>query len=680
MKDDLGSAAPLDAMPVGPSRRGYGVLIVIAAVCVVGAFLIGYSVAPRHEAGTTTAPADASERAIRFWTCSMHPQIRQPGPGKCPICYMDLVPVYATSSAGEGGEEPPPEALVLSAAARRLAEVQTSPVEFRPLAVTVRMVGKIAYDETRLARVAAWIPGRIDKTYVDYVGMRVRKGEHMIYLYSPDLVTAQQEYLIAWRRFKSAETAGDADDLRAARELTDSVRKKLELWGILPEQIDRLEKTEKPEDHMTIYAPMGGTIIEREAFDGKYFQTGERLFSIADLTGVWAVLDAYELDVGWLRYGQEVVFDTDVYPGEAFKGRIAFIQPVLDEMTRTVKVRVNVPNSDERLKPGMFVRAAVAVALADDGRPKAPDLEGKWMCPMHPEIVRNGPDHCPLCGMDLVPATTLGFARPEAPAKRVLSIPATAPLLTGKRAVVYVEMKHAGGETMYLGREVTLGPRAGDYYVVLAGLTEGERVVTRGAFKIDAAAQIEAKPSMMAPAGLPTSAPAGPAATAPATKAVSPAADDPAARAAFRPVLLADLRLAAALADDKAPEAAKALDDLRAALDQAKSTALSGDGHERFHSSRDQVRRAVPNQTPKDADGLRQALVAIDVPLVAHLRAFGHDLDRSVFLAFCPMAFDNRGAAWLQDQRDIRNPFFPVSMPKCGEVREEFKPVAGERP
>jgi len=163
-----------------------------------------------------------------------------------------------------------------------------------------------------------------------------------------------------------------------------------------------------------------------------------------------------------------------------------------------VKVRVNVPNPGERLKPGLFVRARVNVTLDEAGRVKEPDLAGKWISPMHPEVIKDKPGTCDICGMKLVEATKLGYSRPELPAQRVLTIPATAPLLTGTRAIVYVEQRK-GAEIAYVGRQVQLGPRAGDYYVVLSGLREGERVVTRGAFKIDASLQILAKPSMMSP-------------------------------------------------------------------------------------------------------------------------------------------------------------------------------------
>ena len=492
---------------VGPSSGVRKLYIVAFVAFGVATFLIGFWLAPRHPAEYAPKPAEEKEpqstQQIRYWTCSMHPQIKMSQKGKCPICFMDLVPVYETVGGGEA-EGP---RLVLSKAARELAEIQTSPVEYRPLSVTVRMVGKIDYDETRLAQVSAWVPGRIDRLYANYVGMQVSKGEHLSYVYSPELRTAQEEFLIAHRRWQAAKQGGDADEIASALAVREATRKKLELWGILPAQISQLEESNRSDDHTTIYAPVSGTVIAREAFEGKYVQAGERLFTIAELTTVWALLDAYEIDLGWLRYGQTVQFKTDTYPGEVFKGRIAFIQPVLNEMTRTVKVRVNISNPQERLKPGMFVRAKVNVSLDEAGQVKDPDLAGKWMCPMHPEVVKDVEGTCDICGMDLVEASKLGFGRPEVSAKKVMSIPWTAALLTGTRAVVYVEQRK-DDEVAYIGRQVELGPRAGDYYVVYSGLQEGELVVTNGNFKIDSTLQIQAKPSMMSPESGP-SAPAG---------------------------------------------------------------------------------------------------------------------------------------------------------------------------
>jgi Cu(I)/Ag(I) efflux system membrane fusion protein len=246
-------------------------------------------------------------------------------------------------------------------------------------------------------------------------------------------------------------------------------------------------------------------VIHKDAQEGMYVETGSRVFTIADLSSVWVQLDAYESDLQWLRSGQAVSFATEAFPGEEFQGRIAFIDPVLDAETRTVNVRVNVDNSDERLKPGMFVRARVSARLAAGGAVVDEYLVGKWVSPMHPEHVSDQPGVCPVCGMDMVKtkSSVAMIRQTGGDTDRLLPpivIPATAALLTGERAIVYVEDQHADVPT-YEGRVVVLGARAGADYVVASGLAEGELVVVSGSFKIDSALQIQARPSMMNPQG-----------------------------------------------------------------------------------------------------------------------------------------------------------------------------------
>jgi len=250
---------------------------------------------------------------------------------------------------------------------------------------------------------------------------------------------------------------------------------------------------------LNIYAPIGGIVINKHVTEGTYVQTGTKIYTIADLSQLWVQLDAYESDMMWIRYGQEVEFTTQAYPGEVFKGRISFISPTVDPKTRTIKVRLNVSNPKEKLKPEMFVRAIVRSNIASGAKVMASDMTGKWICPMHPSVIKNRPGKCDICGMDLVTTESLGYVKAESN-ETPLVIPASAPLITGKRAVVYVQVPNREKPT-YQGREIVLGPRAGDYYIVKSGLAEGELIVTNGNFKIDSALQIQARPSMMNPNG-----------------------------------------------------------------------------------------------------------------------------------------------------------------------------------
>lgn len=438
---------------------------------------------------------EKQQQKKQIWTCSMHPQIQETKPGLCRICGMKLIPLYTDLT--EGPTEP--TQLTVSENAKKLMNIEVAPVERKFVTVSVRMTGKVDFDETNLAYITARIPGRLDRLYVDYTGIGVKEGDHMVYLYSPELISAQEELLQAITAEKNMEQTELDVMLEMTRSTIKAVREKLRLWGLKTEQIAEIERSGKVSDHMTIYAPTSGIVIHKNAFEGMYVETGTRIYTIADLSKVWIKLDAYESDLQWIRYGQSVEFTTIACPGHIFKGTVSFIDPVLDEKTRTVKVRLNVQNKDGKLKPGMFVKAIVHSQLAKGGHVIDTDLAGKWICPMHPGIVKPEKGKCDICQMPLVRSESLGFAGDD-PDKieKPLVIPASAALVTGKRAVVYVQLPGTEKPT-FQGREISLGPRAGDYYIVTEGLKEGELVVIKGNFKIDSSLQIQAKPSMMNP-------------------------------------------------------------------------------------------------------------------------------------------------------------------------------------
>ena len=480
------------------SGFGFKTLAIAEGILLLG--IVIYWMAAGSDAtpgGDTGAGHNHAEAAETKWTCSMHPQIIKDGPGKCPLCGMDLIPLKLGGKQMTGMRQ-----LVVSPAARALMNVQVTPVERRFVETEVRMVGKVDYDETRLKHITAWVPGRLDRLFVDYTGVSVEEGTHMVYIYSEQLYSAQQELIEAVRSARERANEPRSNFFSdGGVDLVESAREKLRLLGLTPEQIARIEQQTKPEDHTLINSTMNGIVIEKLKQQGDRVQTGERIYTVADLSQVWVKMDAYESDLLWLRYGQDVTFTTEAYPGEEFHGRIAFIDPVLDEKTRTVKVRVNVPNEDGRLKPEMFVRAIVKANIAAGGRVIDADLSGKWVSPMHPEIVKDEPGDCDICGMPLVRAESLGYVTADAAgAAAPLVIPVSAPLLTGTRAIVYVELPKTESPT-FEGREILLGPRAGNYYLVKHGLSEGDLVVTAGNFKIDSALQIQAKPSMMTPEG-----------------------------------------------------------------------------------------------------------------------------------------------------------------------------------
>ena len=419
----------------------------------------------------------------------------QPGPGK-----TSQPGAHAGHGAG-GGAGPMSMSMrriTVTPEAAALMNIETARVQRRYVTNVVRLVGKVDYDETRLKYITAWVPGRLDRLFVDFTGVEVAKGDHLVLIYSEELYSAQQELIQAVR---SARQLGGGSLGNVGSNLVRAAREKLRLLGLTDEQIRRIEQRGEPVTHLTIYSPIGGTVIEKLRQEGDRVRLGDRIYTVADLSQVWVKMDAYESDLVWLRYGQEVRFTTEAYPGEVFRGRIAFIDPVLDKKTRTAKVRVNVSNEHGKLKPEMFVHGEIRALIASGGRVLDPELSGKWICKMHPEVIDPKPGKCRICGMTLVSTEELGYVAPTASeADKPLVIPVSAPLITGQRAIVYVKVPDAPAPT-FEGREIVLGPRAGDYYLVRHGLKEGELVVTRGNFTLDSEVQIQAKPSMMTPEG-----------------------------------------------------------------------------------------------------------------------------------------------------------------------------------
>jgi Cu(I)/Ag(I) efflux system membrane fusion protein len=470
------------------------IVLMVAAALIIGYWLRLPVGVPAMETEGAGHSGHRAEQKVKWWTCSMHPQIRQPKPGKCPICFMDLIPV-AQTGADIGHRQ-----ITLGESALKLMEIETTTVERKFIETEVRLVGKVDYDETRLKRITAWVPGRIDRLYVDFTGITVNKGDHMVELYSPDLISAQAELLEAVRAVGTISSESSSLLKRTTETTLEAAREKLRLLGLSSQQISEIEKSSQVVTLVTIYAPIGGVVVDRNATEGMYVQTGTPIYTIADLSHLWIKLDAYEADLPWIRYGQQLEFTTEAYPGEVFRGKIAFIDPVLNDKTRTVKVRVNTDNPDSKLKPEMFVRAVVRAKVVGAGKVMAPEMGGKWICPMHPSVVKDQASSCDICGMTLVTTESLGYVEAGEPKVAPLVIPASAVLITGKRAVAYVLVPDTEKPT-FEGREILLGPRAGDYYIVESGLSEDDVVVTNGNFKIDSALQIQAKPSMMNPSG-----------------------------------------------------------------------------------------------------------------------------------------------------------------------------------
>ena len=384
----------------------------------------------------TTAKKEVHEHKHTIWTCSMHPQIKMDKPGQCPICGMDLIPLKDSGSSGDSSATIDPNAVQLSEEALALANVQTSIVGNDNRAKDLRLYGKIQPDERLMQSQTATVSGRVERLWINFTGESVRKGQTLASVYSPEIYTAQQELLEAARMNNSQQKA----------YLLDASREKLRLWNLTDQQIAAIEKSGKTSPFVEIKATTSGKVIAKQVNKGDYINQGSVLFQIADLSRVWAIFQAYEGDLPFIKQGNKIDFTLQAIPGKVFSGKVSFIDPVINPSTRTTGVRVEINNSDGKLKPEMFVTGHLKASLT-----KKEDQ---------------------------------------------LVIPQSAVLWTGKRSVVYVKTPGTSVPTFTL-REIELGPSLSGAYVVLSGLASGEEIVTNGAFAIDASAQLDGKQSMM---------------------------------------------------------------------------------------------------------------------------------------------------------------------------------------
>ncbi len=664
---------------ISPSRspmNRFTVLKLLASlVSLTLVFLLGRVLAPvpslvhehSHEQAAEGAPADI------VWTCSMHPQIRQPAPGSCPICAMDLIPLESDHDLDDEGELP---RLRLSERASALMNLQTVPVVRRATYAELRLPGRVSVDETTRAVVSAWSPGRIDRLYVDHVGTRIQAGEHLAELYSPDLFGAQEEFLQALQAETSRGNGGRGRMIEAART-------KLRLLGLSDRQIDHLEVEGEASTHLTYHSPVTGTVLERRVTAGEYVDTGSPMFSIADLMHLWVDLEAYESELQWLRYGQEVSIETTTFPGERFLGRIAFISPMVDANSRTSRVRVNLPNDERKLKPGMLAVGRVQARIAEGGAVYDEALAGKWISPMHPEIVKDGQGTCDICGMDLVPAEEIGyFAVSTSGLQDPLVIPASAPLLMGKRGIVYVRLPDTERPT-FEARVVQLGNRLGDVYTVLGGLAEGELVVAHGQFKIDSELQIRGRPSMMAGVdSMPN--PAGDFEAdgeqgardprwLPEPRQISAEIDLAFSRELVA-LVEAYLEVVDALAADEVTVALEGLQRLAQSLEAIGPHRLQGEAHVRWMEQYEQLNDSIrlPGLSPSLED-IRSLLQELTLVIETMYLTFGQGQLPVLQRAFCPMVdggviIDGETiGSWLQAGMVLKNPYWGQAMLRCGE-------------
>lgn len=546
----------------------------------------------------------------QMWTCSMHPQIMQPEPGDCPICGMDLIPAESSADGLLADQ------FKLTENAMALANIQTTVVGKGNFdGNTIKLSGKIAENEEANAVQVSYFSGRIERLNISFTGEEVRKGQLLATIYSPELYTAQQELI----------TASSLKETQPA--LYKAVRNKLKLWKLSENQINQIEETGKVKENFPVYATVSGTVTEKLVEQGDYIKQGQPLLKIANLNTVWANFDVYENQIDLFKKGQEVLVTTNAYANKEFKGKVDFIEPILNAKTRTVTLRVVLTNKNDVFKPGMFVTANI-------------------------ERVSSSNDE-------------------------VLTIPASAVLWTGERSVVY--LKTNPDQTIFEMREVVLGNQIGNEYEVLEGLFIGNEIVTNGTFTVDSTAQLQGKKSMMnkdvgklmtgheGHLGMDNN----------ASKKESDhtnKSDRLTVSEKFQEqlkVVYNDyINLKNALVKEDSKITSVNATSLLENLGKVDMKLLpDNNAHAHWMSLVKEIQSSATSiSKTSDIKVQRDHFKHLSSHLINAVQLFG--VNEKVYVEFCPMADNNNGAYWLSKEEKVINPYFGEAMLTCGEVKQ----------
>lgn len=495
-------ATPAQQQAARRDDRRWWIKLIIQPILILacGAILIaGLGMAQRFglisagDSGGAHTHAAAANSNVKY-ICPMMCTPPQAEPGRCPVCAMELVPTTS------GGGNTDPRSIHVDPATRRVANIHTVAVTSIPMTHTIRAIGELRYDEGTLKTISAYVDGRLERLYADYTGVVVTKGDHLALVYSPRLYSSQIELLLAKKARETSRASSLTRVVESNRDLYDSTRQRLIELGMTESQIEQLEAANEANSRLHLCAPISGTVIEKLAVEGQYVKEGDAIYQLADLSTVWLMLKLFPEDAATIRYGQKVEATVQSLPGRKFTGRVAFVDPSVDPKTRTVGVRVVIPNDEGLLRVGDYAKATVNVPLSSEQNMLVydPELANKWISPRHPHIIRENAGACPVCGIALVPAADLGFTDQPSESNEGLVVPRNAVLMAGNNSVVYVETEPGRFEI----RRVVLGTSSGDQIVIRSGVKLGEHVATQGNFLIDSQMQLAGNPSLIDPTKL----------------------------------------------------------------------------------------------------------------------------------------------------------------------------------
>ena len=536
-------------------------------------------------------------------------------------CPICAMDLIPLKTAQSSGVDMDPNEIVLTESAAKLAEIQTMVVTKGTPQKSIYLQGKVHADERNIAELTARFGGRIEKLFVNYTGQNVQKGEKLATIYSPDLVTAQRELLEAIS-FKE-----DRPSFYIA------AKSKLKLWDLTDDQINAIEEKGEPQLYFDILSPISGTVMMRHVALGDYVKEGSALFQVTNLSKVWVMFDAYESDLPWIKMGDHVELTLQSIPGKSFDGKVTYIDPFINPTTRVTNVRIELPNPGLKLKPEMFANGVLHSKIAESA------------------------DH--------------------------LLIPKSSILWTGKRAVVYVGVAERESPS-FLYREITLGPEAGNFYVVAEGLMEGEVIAVNGVFKIDAAAQLEGKPSMMNPGG-------GKVSTGHDHGAMTAQTEEDNSRnenmdmeiqnvvvstefkKQLQGVYDSYIQMKNSFVASDADEVRKKAEIVKSNLQKVDMGLLEGDAHMIWMKKLDELESEITAiASITNIATQRISFAVFNDAFYASLKAFGLH-HGTVYYQYCPMANGDKGALWISDIEEIENPYFGDDMLKCGETRETLE-------